>query len=927
LSGLQLEFKEPYPVYRGLRVPVWEGGKPVSVRRVTDEDRKAFTEAMGKLRELLERVAKMASEIGAGEEELLGLLADAIVVFLRAPLIQELAPVAPTPLKAYALMLVSPKLRRGLWSQDPCEFAKNLASLTSEELGFAKVLFDPETAELVYRLWIAFPADTRPGYNTSSLLAHVLMTSAIAWALALSEGPRGAGEEALIRLSALLHDLGKAVDPEAHVKASEALARWLLQGLVSESALEKLVEAIREHHRYVPLLSEADRLASSADRLRHLVDTIIGGKIESVERLLGGSRDRWDFWRRIHERRGELAIEDPLKEFTEEFLKGIEKLKPKELIEKFLKDVEKPEQGSPLSLVLFDVESIQGFVGRSQEVRVVAAASHLIELAVHVHFLEFLRSNGVRVPPEAVIYAGGGNILMLLPSRMAGDVKRLASEYSERARVSRIAVASAPFVDFYPIASLQLFEGMYREKHSIELADSLEPEGPGVRSLCRMCYSDWATNTLLTPEGEVSVCDTCRMLYETGSESHFRPKWSARARVAGSEFSPEEAFEARWDDVSAYVMEIVAGHEPEELREGRPERLRDYAVVKFDGNAIGAFMLEAVSFTDAIEKSFRIDVALKKAYFKALEALYQGVKKAAGEDCAKREIARAYLGTIYMGGDDGFLLAPSWAAIPLAHFIAEEFSRQLGLERGLRVAVAAGPAKMSLWALLDCANQLLEEVGSALRRIDPTAREDVLGAVAFDLFESGSPSGATAVERMKRISWKASDEPRQRDERVDSLQPYLIRRRDLEGNGVPEFWSTLAPLVVRVDVSGWKHDVSFNMHVELFRKAYLCSRAKEAGEETDEQRELRNLRSVMLSSWSAVSPSAYWREKLLLFLLRQSARREEEEQPPSEREEEVLEAYRRLARFVSQSLGREGIGPVPIADAFTLLKFLKGGAW
>jgi len=920
---LQLEFREPYPVYRGLRVPVWEDGKLISVRKVMDDDREAFAEAMRKLRELLEVVAKMASELGVGEKEMLGLLADAIVAFLRAPLIRELAPVAPTPLKAYALMLVAPKLRKEFWSQDLYEFAKNLARLTSEELRFANVLFDLKTAELVYRLWIAFPADTRPGYNTSSLLAHGLMTSAIAWALALSEGSRRADEEALIRLSALLHDLGKAVNPEDHVKTSETLARWLLQGLVSESALEELVETIREHHRHASFLSEADRLSSSVDRFRHLVDKIIGEKIGSMEKLLGGSRDNWDFWRKVHERRSELAKEglakeDPLKELTEEFLKGVRKL-----------DVtveSKPD--FRLSLVLFDVESIQDFVGRNQEIRAVAAASHLIELIVHVHFLEFLRSNGVRVPPEAVIYAGGGNMLMLLPSRVVDEVKKLASEYSERTRLSRIVVASTHFIDFYPTASSQLFRDMYSKKHGVKLIDALEPRGPEARGLCRMCYSDWATTILSTPEGEVSVCDTCKRLYEAGSESHFRPKWNARVKIADVEFSPKEAFEAKWDDISTYVVEVIAGHDPEDFRDGGLGRLRDYAVVKFDGNAMGAFMLEAVSFTDVIERSFRIDMALKKAYFKALEALYQGVKRAAGTDNAKKEIARVYLGTIYMGGDDGFLLAPSWAAVPLAHLIAEEFSRQLGLERGLRVAIAAGPARMSLWALLDCANQLLEEVGSVLRRIDPTAREEVLGAVAFDLFESGSPSGASAVERMRQISWRASDEPRQRDERIDGLQPYLIRRRNLEGEGMPEFWSMLAPLVVKVNASSWSGDVSFNMHVELFRRAYLYSRAGEEGRETEEKEELRNLRSVMLSSWSAVSPSVYWREKLLLFLFRQSARRaEEEEELPDEREVEKLEAYRKLARFVSQFLRREGMESVPIADAFTLIKFLKGVAW
>lgn len=908
MSGLELEFREPYPVYRTLRVPVWEDGKPVNVRRVVDEDREAFLRALGKLRGLLEKVARMASDLGLSEDEKLWLAADAVAVFLKAPLVQEVSPVAPTPLKAHALALLAPRLRRKLWSQDLYEFAERLAGLTAGELKLAEELFDPETAKLVFRLWIAFPADTRPGYNASSLVAHALMTSAIAWALAFG---RGVGEEAVVRLAALLHDLGKAVDPERHVEASEKLARQLLRGIIGNAALEALAAAIREHHRRAPVLGEADRLAASADRLRELVDEVIGDKIGRMEQLLGGSRDEWGFWRRVHERRKELierglAREDPLRELAEEFLRGVGAAARR------IKGSEDPR----LSLVLIDVASIQSFVGRSQEVRVVAAASHLIELAVHAHFLEFLRDRGLRVPPEAVLYAGGGNVLMLLPSDKVGDVERLAAEYGELTKLS-LAVSATPFVDYYPTASANLFRGIFAKKNRVEPLASLNSLVESGKELCRMCYSDWATEDLETPEGKVRVCETCGKLYRVGSEMHFKPKWGARVRVADDEFSAEEAFGCGWDEVSKWIMEVIAGWDPEEQV---AERMRDYAVVKFDGNAMGSFMLEAVSFTDAIERSFRIDVAVKRAYFKALEALYSGVKRAGGAGAARKEVARVFLGAIYMGGDDGFLLAPSWAAVPLAHFIAEEFARQLGLERGLKVGVAAGPARMSLWALLDCASELMGEAGRVLRGLDPTARSEVLSAVAFDIFESGSPSGASAVERMKRFSRRAR-QAQGRDESIDGMQPYLIRRRDLEGQGAPEFWSALAPLIVGSSASVWSDTESFRMHSELLRKAYLASRA----EETDEREELKNLRNAILRSWSAVSPSLYWRERLLVYLLRQRARREERgEEAPTEREAGILEAYARLARFVSLSLER---GPVPLADALTLIKFLKGGAW
>jgi hypothetical protein len=924
LSEFPLKFEEPYPVYRGLRVPVWEEGRPVSVRRVTDEDRRAFADAMARLRRLLEKVARLA-RLGAGEEELLNLLADAIVIFLRAPLVQEVSPVAPTPLKAHALLLLAPRLRENLWSQDLYEFARRLSKLSPEDLEFAGELFEPETAELVYRLWIAFPADTRPGYNASSLLAHTLMTSAIAWALAAARG-RSGRELAVLRLSALLHDLGKAVNPERHYEASEELARWLLQGILDEQALGEVLREVREHHLRESELREADRLASSADRLEKLVERTIGGKIGRMEQLLGGKRDEWGFWRSVWERRGELAreglaAEDPLRELTEEFLREVP---------------EAARRGEPgweareeLSLVLVDVASIQDFVLRSQEIRVVAAASHLVELVVHAHFFEFLRNNGVRAPPEAVLYAGGGNILLLLPSSLAGRVGELADLYIRQyARPLRLAVAAAPFTDYYPAASAELSRRMYEGKHKVELRSRLSYQEPSERGLCRMCYSDWATTSVSTPEGDVSVCETCKELYEAGSEMHFRPKWERLVRVGRLRFTPKEVFregqeEVPWSEVSKYIMEVIAGHEPEEVREGRFKQVRDYAVVKFDGNAMTSFIHEAISFTDAIERSFRIDVALKRAYFRALEALYEGVERVAGADAAEREVARVYLGTIYMGGDDGFLLAPSWAAVPLAHFIAEEFSRQLGLERGLRVAVAAGPARMSLWALLDCASSIMGKAGDVLRMQDPTAKESVLGAVAFDLFEAGSPSGASAVERMERLSWRARDKPRQRDKGIDGLQPYLMRRQDLEGKSIPEFWRVLAPLLVEVRVQRWGEAESFEMHAELFRKAYEASRARGAGAE-----ELRCLRNAILRSWSAVSGSEYWRELLLIYLRREVAWRQSKEGggPLEEREEKLLEAYRRLERMALLSLGDRGMGPVPLADALTLVKLLRGGA-
>jgi 5'-deoxynucleotidase YfbR-like HD superfamily hydrolase len=931
LSSLRLEFKEPYPIYRGLRVPVWEGGRPVRVRRVTDEDRRAFADAMRKLRSLLVKASNVARASGLNEVERFNLLADTIVAFLKAPLIREATPAAPTPLKAYALLLLARVVRRLWWSEDLYEFAEKLAELKEGDLGFAEELFQPETADLVFKLWVAFPADTRPGHNTSSLIAHLLMTSAIAWALRRARGEAKEDEAARIRLAALLHDLGKVVDPERHYEASEGLAKALLKDLVEERTLEAVATTIREHHREAEpswALNQADRLASAADRLEKLVERTLGDKLSKAEGLLRRRRDEgWAFWRAVHERRRELvkaglAAEDPLRELTEEFLTKVDEAAGEP-------ESRKGEPSAWLSLVLVDVASIQDLVMSSQEVRVMAAASHLIDLAVHAHFLEYLRNNGLYVPPEAVIYAGGGNILMLLPEVLTSKVEELARRYGEKNEL-KLVVASAPFYDNYVAAYMRLAKGMFGRKHMLEPSDELGcSEGRG-RDLCRMCYGNWAEANVDTREGSLSVCNRCKRLYEAGSKHHFGPKWQATIRIVGDTFTAKEAFAAEWEGASQWIVEVIAGHHPKEFHKREVERIRDYAVIKFDGNAVGSFMSEAISFTDAIERSFRIDVALKRAYFKALEALYEGVRDAAGVESARMEVARVALGTIYMGGDDGFILAPSWASALLAHFIAEEFSRQLGLERGLRVAVAAGQARMSVWALLDCAREMMNKAGDVIRKEDPTAAERVLGAVAFDVFESGSPSGASAVERMQRLSRrmqrlfkKAEGSAEPLGEGVDGLQPYLIRRQDLEGSTVPELWGKLVPLVLDLPPrSTWSDVEAYHAYVEAFAKAYLMSRSKAEEKKMDrseaQKEALRSVRNAILRSWSVVSGSRYWREKLLVYLQRQEERR---------LERAMEEAYRRLAQFTASSLSSDGMGPVPLADALTLIKLVKGGAW
>lgn len=941
MSASEPEFREPYPIYRALRVPLWEQGKLIRVRRVTDEDRREFKEMIdNKLRPMLERLLSLAEKAKLGDDERLELIADAIVIFLRAPLIQEISPAAPTPLKAHTIMLLPRPFVEQYWEDDIFEFAKKLAEERAEDQAFtifdvAKELFEPETADKLFRLWIAFPADTRPGHNTSSLIAHSLMTSAIAWALNHGADRRSIAK---LRLVALLHDLGKVFDPQRHYEASKELAKQLLKGLVSEVTLEELLDDIERHHRTESVINEADRLSSAADRVNRLVNLALGEKLSKIKEILRLDKTErdWEFWIAIHERRDELVQaglfrEDPIRELTEEFLSKVDELVGSAEYRK-----EPPKSDSRINLVFIDIASIQEYVLRGHEIRVVAAASHVIELVIHAHFYWYLRRR-LQIPPEAIIYSGGGNMLLLVPSDILNCVECVAKEYGEKNEL-KLFVAPIDFVDDYVMAIERIAKTLHERKHKIREErlpnlvhyDCGQKNGGASDKLCEICYNAWATEPLPTQAGERQVCALCKKLYLLGREQHFAVKWRTKIRLEDQEFSAEEVFGSKWEGVYKWVMEIIAGHDPGELKDG-VQRYRDYAVVKFDVNAFGRFMLESVSFTDAIERSFRVDVAMKRAYVKALEALYNGVKEARDEEAARKEVIRVFLGTIYMGGDDGFLLMPSWASVPFAHMLAEEFSRELGLERSLKVGVAAGPAMMSVWSLLDCAQEMMSLSKQVLRREDPTVRDRVLGSIAFDVFETGSPSGATARERMERTSFRLRSEGLLGE---DSLQPYLIRRSDLEGSTVPEFWEGVGSLVLKLTIpDGWgDHDRIKSFYVDVFKRAYQVTA------QNDEMKEwVKGVRDAALRSLSQVTPSRYWREKLIVYLLRQEKRSEEGD---------LREAYGRLAELGirtalsdehasgsstggsgATSASQESVGPFPLVDVFAFVKFVKGGAW
>jgi HD superfamily phosphodiesterase len=913
------EIKRPFPIYRICRVPIWEDGKISYVKELNDKDYEYLKKALQILKELISHTTYQ------NEGEKLRTIADMIAVFFKAPLILELSPLEPSPLKAQILLAALPDEVLKAYVDDIYEFAKNLSSL-SEVLGRFSSLFTPETAEIIYRIWISFPADTRPGFNSSSLASHLLTTSAFAWCF---EYGKGGLRESTARVAAMLHDIGKAFDPENHVEASLEVAKYLLEEEISGESFQVIANLIREHHKHGNPLKLADEKASAVDRLSLVVEATIGEKIKKIEQVLGLSSSTWEFWRKTYEYSAKLmeqgiVKDNPIKELSEEFLKKL--MIKRECITEIVEKGFVPE----VSLVLVDVGGIQDFIYSSEELRSVAAASRIIDLCVHAHFLFYLRNKGIFIPPEAIIFSGGGQILMLLPSKLADQILALEEKYFETTHI-RVYMAKTLFYPSYWKSSEILAKEIYKKKLNVKIASSLTIQPLSFR-LCEFCYSEWAVDEVELPDGRRKyTCRKCGKLYEVGSEIHFPEKWRSKLRLFNYSFSPKEVFDKEWrPEIARWIMEIIAGHSPEEIQElGRKISYRDLAVVKFDGNEMGKYMRDSLSFTEVAERSFRVDLALKKAYLKTLNAVYEGIKQVAGEEEAGKVVSQVYLGTIYMGGDDGVILMPSWISILFAHKLAEEFMREIGLERGITISVVAGKSKMNIWSLLDCSMLLLEVGKKVAKKFDGEGR---VSAVVFDLYESGSPSGYTAREKIYETSRRVQKELLNKsklDEKVDGLQPYLIKPDNILGNLPPELWQTFIPLILGIPSrKSWSENEAEEEYRLAFGKTYLISRftslssnttIPSLNEEQNERKRIKNVRRAILESLMAVSPSNYWREKLLVFVARQRLRASEEA--------EIGYAYEDLQLFIKKYLQMEGMDrkPVPIADALVLIKLFTGG--
>lgn len=883
-------------VYRSYIIP-FEGKY---VRKVTDDDKRFWEELIKvDLRNFLKNsldIAKSAGE-GIGRVERLELVADLITFFFKAPLTADpLLSLAPSPPKLYLVLRRWKKLLEPFY-EDPVEYLNTLVKQVDID-----AYIDEGLREKVKRAWLIFPADTRPGANTSSLIAHLLTASSIAWSLAFNSS-KDREYLAIQRLSSQLHDIAKPIEPREHyrVEVFGGLVKALLGEILSAKDVEGIVETVKRHHldEESPVRM-ADQISAATDRVRDIVRSLIGeefnapdfkeiapGSKEGVfELAYGGGKDAWDFWASIEER-----MPGKIEELSEKF---IDRLSVAPRINVELRPLDK------LRYFLIDVGEVQRFVYRSSKLSAVAVASlyidYLTSFIIPLYIQAwFERKKDVWLPLESFLTTSGANISGILPGSVEKSMFREGIE-ELRKRLGplevdlRVAVTS--FYQYYPHMWDEVNKEMALEKIVPRPLEDESDFSPGIEPsrLCTLCYRKEATHIKAVGE----LCDTCNKLVELGAVLGFKARWGSGFMLGREKIVPKDIWGAEYGDesnpysIASNVMELISGMDPP--FEGRELNV---GIIKGDGNMMGKFFSESISISDALERSFRLDQSLKTAYERALRAMLS----ANGVDNArKKDVCRVWLGTIYIGGDDFLIIAPSWLSLPLSYVLGKEFESSMGGKCTLSIGIAAVPPKHSIWHAIGAAAEIMESAKRDVGRSQTSA-------ISFDVVEQGLLTEEMAWKRLGIL-------------RSNGL---TARPMPLEGRSTFSMKDLLSFFGYPLDY----YDADRIM-------AYACNHSPSQGERENSVVTLLRLsrKAARDAMESVASMLGGWDERRRVLALQIATIYCYRESKDESREEELRNVFKALAELFRRQLTDEATKrkeAIPLLDIDASAKILGGG--
>ncbi|MEM2373342.1 MAG: HD domain-containing protein [Thermoproteota archaeon] len=746
-------------IVRGFIIPKrGPNDEPIHAQIISDDDSKRFYEDYKQvIRNLIEEFVNEKGELLQDAKDINALL-NFFVLFVRSALYKEIIPriVPATSGQVHHYFLhqylnitkkgqrldLSPRLYFEWLRQNVKKYSRDEEELRSNII---KIL--------------DFPSDSRPGANTSSLLVHSLTVSGMACSMYLGSRDRGDGKErglAILRLACLFHDLGKLCDWRNHEKVAAKDLRELFSNFVEDDAKKIIEEATalipRDSLLNTPLADlrelylKADVAASGIDRISEYFLKMLSDetktwllrkaqeylKLPNIDETVFMNRcyNDWSFWEK------QINLEDRIR-LTEEFCKNAIRLdNPLFIISEL--STKKYQDVNGVDIARFDIRGIQEII-KVNDLRTMAGGSLTVDFTTFVAIplaLIFI----AELPAEAILYFGGGNVSVLLPSDIAHEtMKKVSKVIWDKCKLKLVAASHAmlsSFAETNKAIETELTKRKLSEDEYVAWLDEADSYMLNIFDLCEVCGKMPPIQML---ENKL-YCDTCRNMHDIGDKFHFMYKLD---RLKYEIYDMSKYLK--------YMIEYIAGSSKDDIKNARFSEYKNIAALRLDANLAGLFIGTSISITDAFERSVRIDYSLKKAYTKFLELV---------ESIDKDTYDRLVLGTIYVGGDDAFLLTPSRIAPYLATFLINEFYLEMGGKLTLSCGIAVAKPKHPLIPLYEAAGYLLDEIAKKNIRqkvyelyTSPALNEKdkLRGAIAFYTIDGGFMTPENLEETLKRL--------------------------------------------------------------------------------------------------------------------------------------------------------------------------------
>ena len=582
-----------------------------------------------------------------------------------------------------------------------------------------------ETKDMLELLKV--PADTRPAANTSGLLLHLLVTSAVASSIYIYRSRRvgfSSRKLALIRLLSLFHDVGKFITWSKHEESS---ARILRELLLDERYVEVGSEAWDIVNRAIEMLRSppekgvseeydifrlADRCSSGFDRIIRLLPDALPNDtkrklLEKINEYFGRAyRDledalkdksviqNWDFWNRY------LSISD-VEEITRKFCKYISRISTENrALMKLLSEDSADVLTDKIEIIRIDIRRIQQFI-RSNDLRALMGGSRVVDIVVYASIPDLVMDLDPSIPYECITTFGGGNLTIIAPR----DTYELIREKfcSECDLGIEISIGKSRFYENYTIVDRELSKSLTIEKTYDVKDKSIDLES--IFKKCEFCGVEIALKDEDVAEGKRYICGRCSFKRKVGDDEYF----IYRVEVYPEISDDEKALFLR-DLLKGDIPVYIAGNSLKKACNPllEEEKYKNLAIVKFDGNVIGQFMASSISITDAFERSIRVDYAVKSA----VNEFYNLLKNVCVERGDSDTPLRFILGYMYCGGDDGAFIMPSKIALPFALYVMNKYYELMGGKSTLSVGIASAKPKHPIIPLFDSADELLSHAKS-----------------------------------------------------------------------------------------------------------------------------------------------------------------------------------------------------------------------